>query len=191
MRARAGLTLYELLFVLVLIGLVAGLAAPYVDPADRAVRNAAETVESTLLMARRLAMERQHDVVVAFDLQNAAIRIHEDADDDGELEPNERVRWIEVADDIAFARGAAPAHPRVGPAPSSFSTLQTGLPALTFRRDGRVVERGGLYLTTLRAAREADDETGLATDTRVLLIEPPTGTPSWFRYHASGWERSL
>lgn len=186
MRRSAGFTLYELLFVMMILGVLVALARPHIDPQDHTVRNASQTVGSTLLMAQRLAVTGQHDVLVAFDTDAAMMRIHEDGDNDGEIDDSERVRHIEI-DEIAFARGPTPPHPVIGADATSFAGAPDGLPALRFQRDGSVAEEGGLYLTTLRAERTGSAQ--YAEDTRAVVVERATGRASWFRYHDAEWER--
>jgi hypothetical protein len=181
----AGFTVVELLGVLLVLGIVLAIAAPRIEPVKLTLRGAVHDVGTALLGAQRTALIRQHDVVVAFDLGAGRIRIHEDANNNGAVDPGERAVWRPLPQGIVFGRGGAPAR-ALGAGPVSFAKRQDGFPALTFHRSGSVSEAGVLYLTSVRAEQGAP-----VAETWAVEIERATGRPSWYEYAPPGWRRSF
>lgn len=183
---RQGFTLIEIVIVLAIIGLLAVIALPNIDLGRYQANSAMQGVGSTLLAAQRRAVTRQHDVVVTFNVPNNAISIHEDANNDGVVDANERNIAYPVGDKVVFGNGGAPNHP-IGAGPITFSKIVRGLPAVTFHRNGSASESGGFYLTTRRAVNAG----GIPTDGRVIEIERSTGRASWYRYVNGAWTRGF
>ena len=183
-HGRSGYTLIEMMTVIVLIGILTSLAIPHMSIAQYKVDGATYSIGTHLLAAQRAAVMKQHNVVVAFDINEGRIRIHDDVDNDGVIDPTEHIRYETLEEGIVFGRGAAPAHDWIGQETVSFSRMQDGWPAVSFRRNGSTAEQGGFYLTTRRAI-----ETGShSEDARAVLISRATGRSSWFHYAASEWQ---
>lgn len=186
-RAPAGgFTIVEIVIVLVVIGLLAGFALPKIDIQRYRVETAMQGIGTTLLAAQRLAVTKQYDIVIMFDVANQSLRILEDADNDGVAGSTERVRGFPLGDEVVFGRASAPARP-MGPGPIEFSKLVGGMPAVTFHRSGSASQEGGFYLTSKAAARTG----GRESDSRALEVERATGRASWFRYNPPSWTRGF
>jgi prepilin-type N-terminal cleavage/methylation domain-containing protein len=185
-RNQRGVTLIELVIVVVIIGIVTSIALPRIDLARIRVDAAMQSTGTTLLAAQRLAVTRGHDVVVMFDVANAALRVHQDADNDGAIGANELARAYPLGEQVVFGLGGAPAHP-LGGNVINFGQTRNGLLAVTFHRSGSASEFGGVYLTSRRATLVA----GRSGDTRALQIERSTGRTSWFRYNGSAWTQGF
>lgn len=184
---RSGFTLIELIFVLIIAGILVGLAAPRFNSATFRIRGSTQRIGTTLLAAQRAAVKMQHNVVVALDTVNGTLRVHRDSDNDFAIEQGERVRTIGLGDGIVFGRGGIPAHPLVGAGAASLDYAQGGLPALVFKRGGSAREEAGFYITTTRAADTGD----YPEEVRGFHIARASGRPSWFRYVNGSWTRGF
>jgi prepilin-type N-terminal cleavage/methylation domain-containing protein len=180
-----GVTLVELIIVVVIIGLMAALALPRINISRFRVNSAMQTAGLVLISAQQLAVTRQHDVIIGFDEARNLIRIHEDADNDGDVDNDERVRNRPLGEGVTFGRAAAGAH-AIGDDAVTFSQVRNGLRSVTFHRNGSASEYGGVYMTSIRAARG-----GLSEDSRALEVERSTGRTTWFRYLGSQWVKGF
>lgn len=178
-----GFTLVETLVVVAIFGIVAGLALPAIDVTRFQVESGLRGVGSTLQAAQRESVARQHDVVVRIDTAQRRIHVHFDADNDGTVTGGERVRSWPLHEHLVFGRGPAPAR-AFGGAATSFPAGPSGLPTITFRRNGSASLAGGLYLTSLQAMAGAPKR---QNDTRALEIVRATGRIEWFRYSGGQW----
>lgn len=181
-RSAFGFTLIEMLIVLVIIGLVVGLAAPKIDVTKFRIQSAMQGVGMTMLAVERQAITQQHDVIVMFDVPNNLMRIHDDANNNGIVDPGERLRGMPLGEGIIFGRAGVTPRP-MGGAAVNFTKVVAGLPAVVFHRDGSASEAGGFYLTSNRAATGGTH----LDDTRSIEIERATGRALWFKYGSGGW----
>jgi prepilin-type N-terminal cleavage/methylation domain-containing protein len=177
-----GFTLIEIVMVLVIIGLVAGIALPSVDFTKYRVDSAMRGIGTTLVAAQRYAVTRQHDEIILFDASTNAIRVLDDANNNGTADTDERVRAVSMGDAVVLGRASANADP-IGTGPVTFTRMVDGFPALTFHRNGATSEYGGFYLTSVRATRDPSK----STDARLIVVERSTGHVSWFKYNGSTW----
>ena len=145
-----------------------------------------QDVGTTLVAAQQFAVTRQHDVVVRFDQSAVALHLHFDADNDGAVDSDERMRTVALGEHIVF--GAAGATPRpMGAGPVTFTHTSGGQPAVVFHRSGSASQAGGIYLTSVRATRSSE----FRNDTRVIEVERSTGRVSWFRWLDGSWKRGF
>lgn len=173
----------ELLTVLTVIGIAASIAGPRLDFERHAVNSSAHGVAAQLLRAQREAVQEQHPVVVAFDVEENRLRIHGDRNGDLLIDPGEPVRHEKLGQGVRLSRGSAPSM-FASPEPVTFGFSQDGLPAIVFQRNGSVSEEGGFYLTSVRAiGNEAH-----AADARAVSLQRSTGRMRWFSYGATGWQ---
>jgi prepilin-type N-terminal cleavage/methylation domain-containing protein len=181
-RDRRGFTLIEALTVIVIIGLMAGIAIPRSGVATYRANSGAQVVATTLIYAQRQAISRQTDTRVAFDVANNELRIHEDANNDNVIDLNERVTMTALPEGVTFGRGAAPAR-AMGGAVVTFTRTQGLLPVVIFRRDGSASENGGAYVTTVDGL-----SVGRTADVRAVELSRATGRASWFSYATGAWK---
>ena len=182
---RTGFTLVEMLLVVVVLGLLVAFAAPKIDVQKYRANSAMQGVGTTLLAAQRLAVTRQHNIVVLFDTVAASLRVIDDTNNNNQADPGEHQRAIPL-DRIVFGLGGAPPYGGYTTA-LSFGKRVAGLPALTFHRDGSASEAGAVYLTTPRAAADSR----YAGDTRVIVIDRATARVSWYRASPPSWQRGF
>ncbi len=171
--------------VLSIIGIATAIAAPRLDSSGRQASGAAHAAGMTFVAAQRTAVARQHDMVVAVDVANRALRIHLDRDNDGLVDDGERVRTEPLGAGAVFGRAGAPAWV-LGGADVVFAGRQGGLPAVTFHRSGSASEEGGFYVTSARARVE-----GLAKHTHAVMVDRATGRPAWASYTGGTWKRQF
>src|SRR5690606_11131220 len=145
--ARRGVTLVEMLMVAVLIGITTAFIAPRIDVTSYRVNNAMQSIGTTLLAAQRLAITRQHDVVILFDTKSNVIRVHHDADNNGKINGTEHVVTTPLGESIVYGLGGAPAM-TADAGPLTFTQKHDDVTSLTFHRDGSASEAGIVYLTS-------------------------------------------
>jgi Tfp pilus assembly protein FimT len=168
---RRGFTSFELVVTLALIGLVLALGVTRIDSSTWRLDSAGQDVVQHVRAARALAVLRQHDVVVIFDVEASAIVVHEDANRDGAIDAGERVRRQPLEGNVHFTRSAGPHFAGFTAGPVTFRNS-----SVTFRRNGSASEEGAIYLGR-RGIEKA----------RVVVIRRATGYAEMFRYNGSGW----
>ena len=183
---RRGFTLLELLTVMVIVGVVTAFVAPRIDLTSFRVDGATRSIGTSLLAAQRLAVTRQHDVVVTFDTAAGVVRILDDGNDNGIADPGEHVTGIPVGDAVVFGRGGAPAR-SASTSAITFTQVRNGLPALTFHRDGSASEDGVVYLTSRREVLAQDHP----EDTHAISVTRSTGRAAWFHWVPPTWQRGF
>ena len=182
-RDNAGFTMIELLIVVILVSLIATIAAPRINLTRYKVEGAMMSVSSTMFGAQRMAVTRQHDVIVLFDVANQMMYVHEDANNNGDRDPGERQRGYPLGEQVVFGLNGAAARP-MGSTAITFTKTYQSMPAVVFHRVGSASEARGLYLSSRRA--------GHPEDTRAIEVERSTGRVSWYRFSPpSSWKRGF
>jgi len=176
-----GFTVPEIMMVFTVIGILAGIAFWTVDVAEMRLDAATREMGFTLLAAQNKAVLRQYDVVVRFDAQHGRLRVMEDVDGDGVFEPGEPVSEWHLPHGVEFGRGSVPELPFGG----SVVTFRErdGNPELVFHRNGSASQWGGVYLRTVRPARDGRERV------RAIEVDRGTGRLTWWRHTPQGWER--
>jgi prepilin-type N-terminal cleavage/methylation domain-containing protein len=179
---KAGFTLVEVIYVVILIGILAGIAAPALNIARFRMNSAVSEVATELMAAQRLAVLRGHDVVVAVDEDAAWLRVHLDLNNDGAISSDEEWSVAQLGEGVRFGRSDAP---KMSPnnAAVTFTQTQDGFPALTFHLNGSTSERGFIYLTA-----EGGDEK--AENTRAIEIIRSTAKVKCWSYMTGTWQET-
>jgi Tfp pilus assembly protein FimT len=164
----------ELLWVIVILGIIAGLALPRLDWIRFRINAEARNVALQLAYAQRLAVSLQHNVLVTVDHANRRMTVDEDANNDGLYGANERRRVILLQDGVNFESNGVATLP--APSPSNELTL------ITYRRDGSADQAGVVYLNTLRGVALGNNK-----DARALEIVRSTGRAFWYSYTSGSW----
>jgi len=156
---------------LTLMGLVLAVGMQRVDSSTWKLDSAGQAIVQSARAARALAVLRQHDVIVSFDIEALAIVVHEDVNGDGQIDDSERVRRQALEGKVEFTRGSAPAYAGFTDGPVTF-----GSGSVTFRRNGSASEEGAVYV-----GRPGLDRA------RVVVISRATGYAEMLRYNGSTW----
>ena len=142
---------------------------------------AARGVRSSLQNAERLAVTRQHNVVVSFDESHDRLRVLEDVNNNGTADLSERATWFVLEDGVQFARppagvnGAASAALVGGDIQDDRRDAEHHLPP---RRRGEHRSRG---LSDLARAPSRDDF-------RAITVVQSTGRTDWYKYIGAAWK---
>lgn len=185
-KHRAGFSLIEVLMIIVVMGLLGGIAASRIDVTRMQLRSAVQILSTTMVSAQREAITKQHDLILTFDAANRSMRLVWDVNNNSTADPGERRRNIPMENRVVFGLGGATARP-FGSNPINFNRLVGGLPALIFHRNGSASGIGGFYLTSTRAAANSS----WSRDTRAVEIVRATGRTEWYRYDGSAWIRGF
>jgi prepilin-type N-terminal cleavage/methylation domain-containing protein len=184
--ARHGFSLIELMMVIVLMGLVLGIALPRVNIEGARVNATIRSLTAAVSVAQRLAVTEQHNVIVAFDSASGRIRVHSDDNNNGVMDATERVTSTPLGEGVVFGRGAVPALTfttgSTGGQTFNFTRTSTGYPAVIFRRDGSASENGGFYLTTVKGSASGNPRWSRAAE-----IIRSSGRVLWYSYASGTW----
>ncbi|HEX3927507.1 MAG TPA: GspH/FimT family pseudopilin [Gemmatimonadales bacterium] len=172
--ARRGVTLVELLIVIVVIGILSGVAASRLDWGAYRADATSRAVMAELANAQRRAVSLQEDVEVILP-DSLHLQVHDDANNNGSIEAGERLRTVPLDDGFVFSQGSAPAVP----APAN----PTPLTLIVFRRDGSASHSGTLYLSD-------GSYDPACKHCRAVSVARATGRATWYSYATGGWQRA-
>jgi prepilin-type N-terminal cleavage/methylation domain-containing protein len=177
---RSGFSAVELLIVCAIVGIFATLAYPRVNFTQFQVDSGARTVRVALQNAERLAVTRQYDVVVSFDVTNKRLRVLEDGNNNDVVDNGERITYAALEDGVHFK---TPPAGLSGPVAGAIigSNLKTvdGMPTIVFRRDGAASTDLEVYLASSKE---------LPNDWRAIQVVQSTGRTDWYRYLNNLWK---
>ena len=179
---QRGFSLVEMMIVLTMFGLVVGFALPKLNYGAFRVNGAVRGAAGLLARAQRMAVTEQNSVNVLFDVANNAIKVHEDANDNNQIDAGERVRSYPLGENVVFGSGGAPTR-QYAPAPISFTRTMSGTVEIIFRRDGSASENGGFYITQKNSTS--------ASLARSIEVIQATGRTEWYQYSGSAWVKKF
>jgi prepilin-type N-terminal cleavage/methylation domain-containing protein len=172
-----GFTLLEVLIVMVMIATLVAIARPRLNAPRYRADGAIQMFRNALTQAQRTALMNQYDVVVTIDTVGNALRVSEDANNDGTIEAGEHSLNYALTDGLAFVvpptgLDSAISAPVVGAQLEAMGAL----PAITFRRDGAASSDLQLYIATPATP---------ARIYRALRLVQSTGRTDWYLYNAT------
>lgn len=161
----------EVLTSVALLGVALSLGVSRIDSSVWRVDSAAAEVSTRARSARALAVLRQHNVRVTFDVDEGRIVIHEDANSDGAVGQYERVFGYRLDDQVELSRGLAAPYAGFASGPVTFINN-----TVTFLRNGSASEEGAVYVASANGLK-----------VRAVVIARPTGYTDVIRFDGSGW----
>ena len=159
MRQRVGFSMIEIVIVLVMMAVIAGMAIPKLNLSQLRSDAAAQQVRSVFQTAQRTSLTRQYDIIVSFDTAKSELRIAADSNNNGTIESGEYRFWRPT--------GASEGNIFAVPPKGFTGTVQSavvgsnlvsvnGLPSIIFRRDGSA-----------------------SSDAEIYVMNPARGRPQW------------
>jgi type II secretory pathway pseudopilin PulG len=171
----------ELVIVIVVMGVFAGLAIPKVSAGRNRAEAAAQQVRSVFLTAQRTSLTRQYDVIVSFDTAKNAVRIGEDTDNNGQIIGVEWKFWRSIGDGkfmvppVTSDNTTAPSKSLLG----DFKTVDM-MPSIVFHRDGSASTDAEIYVGNTYKDQP--------TEWRMITLTRSTGRSDMFRLsNAKTW----
>ena len=171
---RRGYTLGELLWVIVILGVLTALAIPRLDWMKYRLNAESRNMSLQLTYAQRLAVSLQHNVQVTIDHGQRRLVVDEDANNDNTYSSNERRRVIQLDNGINFEKNGVANLP--SPAPTNEVMV------IVYRRDGSADQSGVIFLNTTRGVALSTNK-----DSRALEVARATGRATVYRYLNSTW----
>lgn len=175
-----GFTIGEVIVILVIVGVIAGIMTPLFSSGRWRADSAVQEIAMGLNGAQRLAVLRQHDVIITFALANRDVVIHQDANNNGARDPGEDFRIIQLPETMGFGSGGAPLLRHLA-GPVSFGA-SSGDPTLTFHRNGSASASGIVYFRPIEGSLAASAE-----GVRALTVERATGEIRCYSYRTGAW----
>lgn len=164
-----------------IMGILTSMVTPLFSPGRWRADGAVQELALGLNAAQRLAVLRQHDMVVRFLLSERTVRIHQDENNNGVEDTGEDTRIVELPETVGFGVGTVPALPAGAP-PVSFP-IRDGNPTLIFHRNGSANASGAVYLRPMEGSLS-----GVAESVRAITIERATGEVRCHSYRTGAWE---
>jgi hypothetical protein len=162
----------EIAVVLMLTGLIIGLAYPRIDLTRYKADEVVVGVRSVMQQAQRASLVAQYDVIVSFDITGQRIRLVWDANNDHHIQTGERVLWTSLVSGNQFATPAAGVSGTVtAPVTGATVRVMDNMPTVTFHRDGSLSSDLQIYMST----------TGSPSLWRGVTVVQATGRTDWFR----------
>ena len=171
---RRGYTLGELLWVIVILGVITALAVPKLDWMKYRLNAEQRNIALQLSYAQRLAVSLQHNVQVTIDNAQKRLMVDEDSNNDGTYTSNERRRVIQLISGLNFSQNGVASLP--APAPSNQLTT------IIYRRDGSADQSGVIFMNTDRGVAA-----GTNNDARALEVTRATGRAITYKYLNATW----
>ena len=183
-RARRGFTIIELCVVLIMVGIIAGMAMPRLNYQRYRADAAARVTRAVLQTSQRAAIMRQTNMLIAFSVPQRRMFVIEDSNNNYAYDVGERIRVRPLEEGATFVipTAAVPGMP-AATAPVTGPTMSTvlGLPAVAFLRDGASSTDVRIYICSARCPPE---------NQRALILTQASGRTESWRHNGSTWRRN-
>jgi prepilin-type N-terminal cleavage/methylation domain-containing protein len=176
--SRRGFTLFELLTVLTMMGVVASMAIPRLKVGRYRIDAAAQQVRSVFQTAQRTSLTRQFDVIVSVDTIKGELRIAEDRNNNGTIEGTEWKFWRPSGEGNRFAVPVAGLHNIITTSVVGGSLKSIdNLPSVIFHRDGSTSSDAEIYIRSEYKGR---------VDFCAIELTRSTGRTELYRLNSAG-----
>ncbi len=153
-RQRQGFSLLELMIVLVMMGIVFGMAIPRLNLSRYRIDAAAQQVRSVFQTAQRTSLTRQFDVIVSVDTIAGGLRIAEDSDNNGIIDATEWKFWRPPGDGNRFSVPPKGLNGSVSSSVVGTSLKKVNnMPSVIFHRDGSTSSDAEIYISSTYKSR--------------------------------------
>lgn len=177
----SGFTLLELLIVVSIMSILAAIALPKINLHQFRIDAGVRVVQGALQQAERYGVQRQHDMIVSFDIAGKRVLIIDDQNNNAAADANEKVMVRPLEDGVRFAipPAAIGAGALAAVAGGNLVTIG-GYPSIIFHRDGATSTSLQVYITSTRPD---------ATDFKALSVTQSTGHVDYYSYRTGAWKR--
>jgi prepilin-type N-terminal cleavage/methylation domain-containing protein len=179
--ARPGFSLVELVIVVLIMGVVAGMTIPRLDLSRNRVEAIAQQVRSVFQTSQRTSLVRQFDVIISFDTVRSELRIGEDKDNSHTIEPGEIRIWRPTGQAEGNIFSIPPKGLNGGTVTASIvgSSLKSldGMPGIIFHRDGSASTDAEIYMSNSSRG---------VVQYRLVTLTQSTGRTEMYRYSGKG-----
>lgn len=183
-RARAGFTIIELCVVLIMVGIITGMAVPRLNYQRYRADAAARVTRAVLQTSQRQAIMRQTNMLIVFWVAGRRMFIIEDSNNSYTYDAGERIRVRPLEEGAQFVMPTAKVPGTATPtSPVTGASMATvfGLPAIAFLRDGASSTDLSIYICSARCPPE---------NQRALILTQSSGRTEAWRNNGSTWRRT-
>ena len=178
-QVHPGFTMVEIIIVLVMMAVVAGMAIPRLNLSQFRADAAAQQVRSVFQTAQRTSLTRQYDVIVSVDTAQFGLRIAEDVNNDGSIQVSEWKFWRPTGEGNRFE--IPPMGLNSPTVTSSVFGAQLrivdGMKSVIFHRDGSTSTDAEIYVQSTYKGR---------SDYRAISVTRATGRTELYRLAGTG-----
>lgn len=183
-RRRGGFTIIELAVVLIMVGIITGMAIPRLNYQRYRADAAARVTRAVLQSSQRMAIMRQTNMLVVFWVAGRRMFIIEDANNNYQFDTGERMRVRPLEEGAQFVVPTAQVPGTTMPSTAiSGPNLATvlGSPSVAFLRDGASSSDVNIYICSARCIKD---------NQRALILTQASGRTESWRYAGTSWRRS-